>query len=204
MKLASEEQPLALEIRDPEIREHTVASQIKIGIPFQIRAIREKRGLTQDDLAKKIGTTQNTISRLENPKTGKPTIKTLLRLARAFDVGLLVRFVPFGFYGDVINATDSSHIEIPSYEEEFQEQQEQEKAADQVEQEALTAGKLFPISGSTANKTGKTMAPGVTSSAVPVPEDSLSQGVTIKKPIAPETPIRFMKLEQAARTTYAG
>lgn len=132
MRLASEEQPLALEIHDPEIREHTVESQIKIGIPFQIRAIREKRGWTQEDLAQKIGTTQNTISRLENPRTGKPTIKTLLRLAHAYDVALLVRFVPFGFYGDVINAMDSTHVEIPSYDEELAEQQEQDAAVQET------------------------------------------------------------------------
>jgi len=89
-------------------------------VPFQLRAIRERRGWTQEKLAEKIGTTQNTISRLENPKTSKPTIKTLLRLANAFDVGLLVRFVPFGFYGDVVDATKATHIEIPSYDEELQ------------------------------------------------------------------------------------
>ena len=126
MKLFSESQPLALELRDPEIRAHTIESQIKIGIPFQIRAIREKRGWTQEELAQKIGTTQNTISRLENPRVGKPNIQTLLRLAHAYDVGLLVRFVPFGFYGDVIDAMDSTHVEIPSYDEELAEQQEQE------------------------------------------------------------------------------
>ena len=127
MKLSSD-QPLALEIHDPEIREHTVESQIKIGIPFQIRAIREKRGWTQEEVAQKLGTTQNTISRLENPRTGKPTIKTLLRLAHAYDVGLLVRFVPFGFYGDVINAMDATHVEIPSYDEELAEEQKQDAA----------------------------------------------------------------------------
>ncbi len=119
MRLGSD-LPLAKELRDPETREHTVDSQIRIGLPFQLRAMREKRGWTQETVAEKLGTTQNTISRLENPKTGKPTIKTLLRIARVFDVGLLVRFVPFGFYGDVIDAMDATHVEVPSYEEELQ------------------------------------------------------------------------------------
>src|ERR1039457_2702170 len=104
--------PLAVELRDPEIRQHTVESQIRIGLPFQMRAMREKKRWTQEIVAEKLGTTQNTISRLENPKTGKPTIKTLLRYARAFDVGLLVRFVPFGFYGGVIEAMNPTHIEV--------------------------------------------------------------------------------------------
>src|SRR5258707_15502158 len=119
MRLSSDAS-LAQELSDRETREHTVESQIRIGVPFQLRAIRERRGWTQERLAEKIGTTQNTISRLENPKTSKPTIKTLLRLAHAFDVGLLVRFVPFGFYGGAIEATKATHIEIPSYDEELQ------------------------------------------------------------------------------------
>jgi transcriptional regulator with XRE-family HTH domain len=123
MQLNSDALPLAVELRDPEIRQHTIESQIKIGIPFQIRAMREHRGWTQEKLAEKIGTTQNTISRLENPKTGKPTITTLLRIANACDVGLLVRFVPFGFYGDVINAMDETHVEVPSYDEELKDQE---------------------------------------------------------------------------------
>lgn len=110
---------LAKELRDQETREHTVAAQIQIGIPFQLRAMREKMGWTQQVMAAKLGTTQNAISRLESPKAGKPTIKTLLRIARVFDVGLLVRFVPFSFYGDVIEALDSTHIEIPSYGDEL-------------------------------------------------------------------------------------
>jgi len=86
--------------------------------------MREKRGWTQEAMAGKLGTTQNTISRLENPRTGKPTIKTLLRIARVFDVGLLVRFVPFGFYGDVIEAMDTTHVEVPSYCEELAQQED--------------------------------------------------------------------------------
>jgi transcriptional regulator with XRE-family HTH domain len=84
--------------------------------------MREKRGWTQGELAGKLGMTQNIISRLESPRTSKPTITTLLRLANAFDVGLLVRFVPFGFYGDVIEAMSPTHVEVPSYEEELGEE----------------------------------------------------------------------------------
>jgi transcriptional regulator with XRE-family HTH domain len=120
--------PLAVELRDQDVRRYTVESQIKIGLPFQLRGLREHRGWTQETLAQKIGTTQNTISRLENPKTGKPTITTLLRIANACDVGLLVRFAPFGFYGDVIEGMDQTHVEIPSYEEELQHQIESEWA----------------------------------------------------------------------------
>jgi transcriptional regulator with XRE-family HTH domain len=100
--------------------------------------MREHRGWTQEAVAEKLGTTQNTISRLENPKTGKPTIKTLLRIARVFDVGLLVRFVPFGFYGDVIEAMDPTHVEIPSYDEELAGEEESQEAPKPAQRERIS------------------------------------------------------------------
>jgi transcriptional regulator with XRE-family HTH domain len=159
MQLTSDA-PLAKELSDPEVREHTVESQIKIGIPFQMRAMREHRGWTQETLADKLGTTQNTISRLENPKTGKPSVKTLLRIARAFDVGLLVRFVPFGFYGDVIDAMDATHVEVPSYAEEVKDELATLAAIRERHQRAIAAGTLIPLSAGSVH---------LTSSDAPVP-----------------------------------
>ena len=48
---------------------------------------------------------QNAISRLENPSYGKATLTTLKRLAAAFDVALIVRFVPFGQLVDWASST---------------------------------------------------------------------------------------------------
>ncbi len=39
--------------------------------------------------------TQNQISRLESSDYGRPSITTLKRIAKAFDVALIVRFAPF-------------------------------------------------------------------------------------------------------------
>jgi transcriptional regulator with XRE-family HTH domain len=63
--------------------------------PYQIRAIRDHQELSQEKLAEMVGMNQNAISRLESPDRGRPTITTLKRLAKAFDVGLVVAFVPF-------------------------------------------------------------------------------------------------------------
>ena len=76
-------------------RERFVESHLGKGIAYQIRAIRDKFGWSQTELAEKVGMTQNAISRLESAEYGKPTLTTLKRLAAAFDVGLIVRFVPF-------------------------------------------------------------------------------------------------------------
>jgi transcriptional regulator with XRE-family HTH domain len=76
-------------------RERFVESHLGKGISHQIRAIRDELGCSQIELGEKVGMNQNAISRLESAEYGKPTITTLKRLAAAFDVGLIVRFVPF-------------------------------------------------------------------------------------------------------------
>jgi transcriptional regulator with XRE-family HTH domain len=57
--------------------------------------LREKNGWTQEHLAQRAGSKQETISLWENPNYGSYNIKTLKTLAAAFDVALLVKFVPF-------------------------------------------------------------------------------------------------------------
>jgi len=81
--------------RSPEARARFVESQLRNGIAFQIRALRNRNRWSQPKLAEEVGTTQNQIYRLEKPTTAKPTISTLKRIAAVFDVALIVRFVPF-------------------------------------------------------------------------------------------------------------
>jgi transcriptional regulator with XRE-family HTH domain len=81
--------------RGHSVRQKFVESQVSKGLAFQIRAMRDRLGLSQEELAQKTGMNQNAISRLESYSYGKPTLTTLKRLAAAFDVGLIVRFAPF-------------------------------------------------------------------------------------------------------------
>lgn len=76
--------------RDAYVFEH-----IRNGVAFQLRAMRDERGWSQDDLAKAAKTGRTTITRLENPNNDRLTLKTLLGLASALDVALLIKFVPF-------------------------------------------------------------------------------------------------------------
>jgi transcriptional regulator with XRE-family HTH domain len=78
-----------------EYRDAYVASQIDVGLPFQIRALREARGWSQRDLAEHAGMLQPRISAVERPGYGRVNIETLRRLASAFDVALIIRFAPF-------------------------------------------------------------------------------------------------------------
>lgn len=63
----------------------------------QVRVLREQRGWTQEELARRSHLHQSVISRLEHAYAPMVvTIKTLLRIAHAFDVCLIVRFDDWG------------------------------------------------------------------------------------------------------------
>jgi len=111
--------------RGYEARKKFVESQISNGIAFQIRALRSRERWNQSELAEKVGTTQNQIYRLEKPSVTKPTISTLKKIAAAFDVALVVRFVPFSQLVDWVSGTpfldtglSTKAFAVPSFETE--------------------------------------------------------------------------------------
>jgi transcriptional regulator with XRE-family HTH domain len=61
--------------------------------------------MSQPELAERLNTTQNQIYRLESPQRAKPTLTTLKKIAAFFDVGLVVRFVPYSEMIDYISGT---------------------------------------------------------------------------------------------------
>ena len=56
----------------------------------QIAALREKQGWTQAELARKVGTTQSGIARLENPNYRNYSLKILDRVATVLKARLVV------------------------------------------------------------------------------------------------------------------
>jgi len=58
-----------------------------------IASLRQDAGLTQEELARRVGTSQPAIARLEAGGTS-PSVATLERLARAADMDLEIRLVP--------------------------------------------------------------------------------------------------------------
>ena len=82
-------------LKNKLFRSSFVSAQVRRLVTAQIKSLREMREWTQEELGKRAGMKRNAISRLENPDYGDFTINTLLRLAKAFDVGLIVRFAPF-------------------------------------------------------------------------------------------------------------
>lgn len=78
-----------------EFRNEYMMDQVRSFIAFQIRALREQPGRkwSQGDLAEKSQKTQSVISRMEDPDYGKLSLQSLLEIAIAFDLPLLVQFV---------------------------------------------------------------------------------------------------------------
>jgi len=95
MSVTSKAKLIAKLLRNKEYRDAYVEEKITTSLPFQIRALREQRDWSQAELGNHANMRQNAISRLEDAETGTPSLNTLLRLAHAFDLALLVKFVPF-------------------------------------------------------------------------------------------------------------
>jgi transcriptional regulator with XRE-family HTH domain len=81
--------------RSPAARHAYLEAELTTGLAHQIRAIRNQRGWSQGALAKRLGTTQAAVSRLEDPSYGRYSLSTLIDLAKVFDVGMQVRFTSF-------------------------------------------------------------------------------------------------------------
>jgi transcriptional regulator with XRE-family HTH domain len=106
------------EFENKEYRDAFVEEINHTGIAFQIRALRNKAELSQAELGEKCGKAQNVISRLEDPDYGKFTLKTLLTLAKTFDVALMVRFVPFCALRSSLNNLSEESLAVPNFTEE--------------------------------------------------------------------------------------
>ena len=113
----SDKRKLAGKLKDKRYRDAFVASQVRVTIPFQVRALRAQRGWDQKTLAEKAGMLQPRISEIETPGTPL-TLRTIQRIASGFDVGLIVRFAPFG---DLIRFSDEfspDTFRVPSFPDE--------------------------------------------------------------------------------------
>jgi transcriptional regulator with XRE-family HTH domain len=73
-----------------------VDEYLNVSIASQIKALRDQRGLTQEQLAELAGMKQARICVVENVNYSSWTINTLRKLAEAFDVTLRVSFETFG------------------------------------------------------------------------------------------------------------
>jgi transcriptional regulator with XRE-family HTH domain len=105
------------ELGNREYREAFVEAHAKDTVAFQIRNLRKTNDWEQRDLAEKLGNgkLQPMISRYENPDYGRYSITTLLELAKAFDVALVVRFAPYSELVEWDWQTNSSTLAPRAY-----------------------------------------------------------------------------------------
>jgi len=102
--------------KDKDARDFFVSENIGAVIAAQICSIRESRKWNQIDLAQKCNMAQTRISALENPEYQNYSLKTLKRLASAFDVGLLVCFVSFGELAKWNASMTPGSMAVPDYD----------------------------------------------------------------------------------------
>jgi len=95
-------------------RNDYVEAHIETGVAFQIKANRVSRDMTQVELGTLAGMKQEAISRLERGGN-LPQLETLTRLASAFDVALVVRFVPFGELVEWSDSLGERNLSVPSF-----------------------------------------------------------------------------------------
>lgn len=100
--------------KSKEYRDGFVDAEISVGLPFQIRALREQHGWSQKDLAEATAMLQPRICAMEQAGYGNFTLSTLKKLASAFDVGLSVRFVAFGELVNLADAFSPDTFKVPS------------------------------------------------------------------------------------------
>ena len=85
------EEHIAKNMKDPEFKKawHDLDTEFEL-LESMIKA-RGKAGLSQEQLAKRIGTKQPALSRLERGAFKKATVETLQKIADALDMKLVIK-----------------------------------------------------------------------------------------------------------------
>ena len=81
------------DLKDPEFKAYYQEERQALILAMKIAKLREKKGLSQQQLAKLMGTSQQAISRIESGEYEGFTLKTLEKLAEATGTHLKIEFV---------------------------------------------------------------------------------------------------------------
>lgn len=80
-------------MNEPRYRKEYEALEDEFAVAKAVIAARNRAGLTQTELARKMGTTQPVVARMEGGRI-QPSLRTLQRLAHATGSKLMIRFEP--------------------------------------------------------------------------------------------------------------
>ena len=87
------EERLKKELKNPEFQKAFEEEEIYASLAIQMAKIMEARGLTQKKLAQLLHTSQQAVSRLENPSNRSCSLNTLIKLAKAFHKKIKIQFI---------------------------------------------------------------------------------------------------------------
>src|SRR5437899_602592 len=92
MKKTNFDRYLEEQLKDPDFAERFERAGEAWDIALKLVALRQKAGLSQKELARKLKTSQQNISRLESPSYEGHSLSTLRRVAQALGVTVRVTF----------------------------------------------------------------------------------------------------------------
>lgn len=81
------------DFKDPEFKTHYQEEKQALKLAMKIAELREKKGLSQQQLAELMGTSQQAISRIESGEYEGFTLKTLEKIAAATGMRIKIDFV---------------------------------------------------------------------------------------------------------------
>jgi transcriptional regulator with XRE-family HTH domain len=81
------------DLKDSEFRAHYEEERRALQLAMKIAKLREKKGLTQAEFAKLMGTSQQAVSRIESGAYEGFTLRTLEKIAEATGTKLKIDFV---------------------------------------------------------------------------------------------------------------
>ncbi|MHB8092872.1 MAG: helix-turn-helix transcriptional regulator [Syntrophales bacterium] len=92
-KIRTFQSRLQEDMKDPEFKTHYQEERQALKLAMKIAELRDQKGLSQKDLAKLMGTSQQAISRIESGEYEGFTLKTLEKIAEATGMRIKIEFV---------------------------------------------------------------------------------------------------------------
>jgi len=84
---------LRADLKDAEFKAHYQEERQALKLAMKIAKLREKKGLSQQQMAKLMGTSQQAVSRIESGEYEGFTLKTLEKIAEATGTRVKIEFV---------------------------------------------------------------------------------------------------------------